>query len=239
MTHAYKDFVLPPPALAHNAHRGIGLHAAANLLIRIDPCPDMAAGDLLELFWDDCYVTSHPLKRLEVGRPVFLSIPQSFPDSRRARIHYRWLRTGHRPRVSETLPVRIKLDCPGGPPLHDDEEENQALAPVVLPRKLCQHGISARHIANGIPFTIEPYLNMAPDDEITLRWGDLRLDLPVLKAANVGKPVRGKVPATIILEAGEDDHLELNYCIIDCVGNSSRWSPPLNLRVFGLEAPTL
>ncbi|MCY1400127.1 hypothetical protein D9M71_152000 [compost metagenome] len=235
MTHAHKDYVLPPPSLAHNMHRGIGLHAAANLLIRIDPVPGMAAGDLLELFWNDCYVTSHPLAPAELGHPVFLSVPESFPDNNRARIHYRWLQTGHSPRRSGALPVRIKLDCPGGPPLLCDEEENQALAPVILPRKLLEHGICARQISSGIPFTIEPYLNMAPEDEITLRWGDVRLDLPVVKAANIGKPIQGRVPATAIVEAGEDDHLEISYCIIDCVGNSSRWSPPLSLRVFGLD----
>ncbi|WP_166358338.1 hypothetical protein [Pseudomonas akapageensis] len=235
MTHAYKDSVLPPPSLAHNAHKGIGLHAAANLLIRIDPSPDMDEGDLLELFWDDCYVTSHPLTAAEVGKPVFLSIPESFPDSTTARIHYRLMKTGRCPRISCALPVLIKLDCPGGPPIHPDDEENQALAPVVLPTALRRQGVSAPQLRSGVPFAIEPYLNMAPDDEITLRWGDVRLDLPVLKAGNVGKMVRGRVPAASILEAGEDDHLEISYCIIDRVGNSSRWSPPLRLKVFGLD----
>lgn len=235
MIHAYKDSVLPPPSLAHNAHKGIGLHAAANLLIRIDPSPDMSEGDLLELFWDDCYVTSHPLTAAELGKPVLLSVPESFPDSAAARIHYRLMKPGRCPRISSALPVLIKLDCPGGPPLHPRDAENQALAPVVLPTALRQQGVSARQLRSGVPFAIEPYLNMAPDDEITLRWGDVRLDLPVLKAGNVGKTVRGKVPAACILEAGEDDHLEISYCIIDRVGNSSRWSPPLTLRVFGLD----
>lgn len=235
MPHAYKGSVLPPPSLAHNAHKGIGLHAAANLQVRIDPSPGMDEGDLLELFWDDCYVTSHPLTQAELGRPVFLSIPESFPDSATARIHYRWMKTGRCPRISSALPVRIKLDCPGGPPLHPGEEENQALAPLELPKALRQQGISARNIKNGVPFTIEPYLNMAPEDEITLRWGDVRLDLPLLETRDVGRAVHGSVPAAVILEAGEDDHLEISYCIIDRVGNSSRWSPPLSLKVFGLD----
>jgi hypothetical protein len=35
----------------------------------------------------------------------------------------------------------------------------------------------------------------------------------------------------LIQEAGEDEQLEVTYCIIDQVGNNSRWAPPRALKV--------
>ncbi|MNE90301.1 hypothetical protein D3C80_1878020 [compost metagenome] len=72
---------------------------------------------------------------------------------------------------------------------------------------------------------------MAIDDEITLRWGDARMDLPRLKASDVGQPIQVWVPPAIILEAGEDLRLEVTYCILDRVGNNSRWAPARVLKI--------
>jgi hypothetical protein len=33
------------------------------------------------------------------------------------------------------------------------------------------------------------------------------------------------------MEAGEDLRLEVTYCIIDRVGNNSRWAPPRTLKI--------
>jgi hypothetical protein len=79
--------------------------------------------------------------------------------------------------------------------------------------------------------SIEPYLNMAPHDEITVRWGDLRMDLPPLTAQDVGAPVALVVPPDLILEAGDEQRLEATYCIIDRVGNNSLWAPPREIHV--------
>ncbi len=50
-----------------------------------------------------------------------------------------------------------------------------------------------------MPLALEPYPNMAAEDEITLLWGDVRFDLPKLAPADVGKPVTVFVPAAVIL----------------------------------------
>ena len=46
-----------------------------------------------------------------------------------------------------------------------------------------------------------------------------------------GKPISVFVPSEIIQEAGEDPKLEVTYCIIDRVGNNSRWAPARTLKV--------
>jgi hypothetical protein len=39
------------------------------------------------------------------------------------------------------------------------------------------------------------------------------------------------VPSAIIIEAGDDSRLEVTYCILDRVGNNSRWAPARTLRI--------
>ncbi|PKH19535.1 hypothetical protein BI292_16600 [Pseudomonas sp. 43NM1] len=222
---------LAAPTLAQSHKSGINNAAAAHLLIDVAPYSGMEAGDLIELYWDDCYVACTTVIAGDVAQALQLRVPESFVSNGIAQIRYRVMQVGQDPALSPTTLVRIKLDCPGGqaPALCGDE--NQSLAPVSLPETIRRHGVNPNQIKRGVPLTIEPYLNMAIDDEITLRWGDVRMDLPRLKAGDIGEPIQVWVPPAIILEAGEDLRLEVTYCILDRVGNNSRWAPPRTLKI--------
>lgn len=214
------------------AHKGgIGVIAAAHLLVKIKPYPAMEEGDLIELFWGDYYVTSAKLTTADLGQPLVLRVPESFLRSGTASTWYQVQKVGHTSSASPTKNVLIKLDCPGGYLTEAGAEENQSLAPLAVPDTLLRHGLTAGQLKRGVALTIEAYQNMAAQDEITLRWGDLRMDLPALHAKDVGKPITLNVPPTLIQEAGEDEQLEVTYCIIDQVGNNSRWAPPRALKV--------
>lgn len=115
-------------------------------------------------------------------------------------------------------------------------EENQSLAPVDLPETIRRHGVNPSQIRRGVPLTIEPYLNMAAGDAITLRWGDARLDLPRIQVNEVGQPVQVWVPSALILEAGDDARQEVTYCVIDRVGNNSRWAPARTVSIAQAHA---
>jgi len=222
----HSRLALPVVPQAHR--RGIGRLAAEQLSICIPAYPGMDEGDLLELFWDGCYVTSRQVLAGEQGQPVSLRVPQSFILDGVARIHYRVMRVGSAALTSPQLKLPVKLNCPGGLPIG---EENQGLAPPVIPLPICRYGVNPNQMRRGVPLALEPYPNMAAEDEITLLWGDVRYDLPKLAPADVGKPVTVFVPAAVILEAGEDRGLDITYCVIDRVGNNSRWAPPRRLRV--------
>jgi hypothetical protein len=71
-----------------------------------------------------------------------------------------------------------------------------------------------------------------------LRWGDVRLDLPKIQAKGVSQAVQVWVPSALIVEAGDDCRLEVTYCILDRVGNNSRWAPPPVLRIAAGPART-
>ncbi|MCP2075612.1 UNVERIFIED_ORG: hypothetical protein J2Y77_005048 [Pseudomonas lini] len=222
---------LAAPSLA-NAHRtGINITSAAHLEVAIAPYPGMDAGDLIELFWDNCYVGSRLLSESDTQEIVTLRVPESFIVNGTSRIHYRVMQVGRGPALSATQQVQVKLDCPGGQPPALSGEENQGLAPVRIPAAIRRQGVNPNQIKRGVPLTIEPYLNMTADDAITLRWGDVRMDLPRIKPGEVGQPINIWVPPEIILEAGEDLRLEVTYCILDRVGNNSLWAPPLTLKI--------
>lgn len=231
MTSTSNKTGLAAPTLAQSRKAGINLASATHLLIEVPPYPGMDEGDLIELFWDNCYVASRVLTANEIGQPVQLRVPESFIASGSSRVHYRIMQIGQAPIVSPARRVQSKLECPGGQPSALCGDENQCLAPVKLPETIRRQGVNPNQIKRGVPVTIEPYLNMAADDEITLRWGDARMDLPPLKESDVGQPIQVWVPPAIILEAGEDLRLEVTYCILDRVGNNSRWAPARNLKI--------
>ncbi|MDE1168314.1 MAG: hypothetical protein PW845_23770 [Pseudomonas sp.] len=230
MSSTFNGFELLPPGLPQLSHDGIGLLAASHLVVRIEPYACMEEGDLLELFWGERFVTSRFLNCTDVDYPIFMRVPESFAESGVAHIHYQVMKIGISPLISPVAHVTVKLDCPGG--IAAGSEENQYLAPLSLPVPVKQCGVSLSHIKRGVPVAIEPYLNMAEGDAITLRWGDLRLDLPALQGRDVDNIVHARVPKAMVLEGGRDERLEVTYCVIDRVGNASGWAPACNVRVF-------
>ncbi|MEB0039483.1 MULTISPECIES: hypothetical protein [unclassified Pseudomonas] len=224
------------PSLPQANKFGISAAAAAHLMVTIRPYARMDEGDLITLFWDGCYVASKLLTADDIGQPLALRVPESFVQSGTTSTWYEVQKIGMHPTLSPSKSVLVKLDRPGGNLASSCTEENQNLTPLTLPDALLHNGLTAKQLKKGIALTIEAYPNMAAKDEITLRWGDVRMDLPAINPRDVGKPITIKVPPAMILEAGEDPSLEVTYCVIDLVGNNSRWAPSRILSVAPLHA---
>ncbi|MGY2140629.1 hypothetical protein ACW9I8_28810 [Pseudomonas reactans] len=224
------------PTLPQAIGNGINALAATHLQVDIAPYPGMDEGDLIELFWNNCFAASRRITACKVGAFTHLRVPESFVLDGPARVHYQVMQVGHCAARSAVRRVRVKTCCPGGQPSPLYRDENQNLTPVGLPDTIRRFGVNASQVRRGIPLTIAPYLNMATGDAITLRWGDVRLDLPKIQALEVGQAVQVWVPSSIITEAGDDCRLEVTYCILDRVGNNSRWAPARTLRIAA-EAP--
>jgi hypothetical protein len=219
------------PCIPQSNKHGIGAKAATHLLVHIPPYGDMESADLVELFWGDCYVASTLLSESDIGHTCVLHVPESFLRSGKVKTYYKITKIGCEPVQSPAYKLWVKLETPGGHLVSADGEENQGLAPVTFSSTIMRNGLSHGQLKNGVDITIPAYPNMQAYDEITLRWGDLRMDLPVLTDDDVGKSVGVHVPADLIREAGEDLHQEVTYCVIDRVGNNSRWAPPRSIRV--------
>ncbi|AKA83842.1 hypothetical protein AYK59_05820 [Pseudomonas synxantha] len=235
MTHTQTPATLTAPKLPQAIGSGISALASTHLQVDISPYPGMEEGDLIELFWNNCFAASRKVTAGKIGTFTHLWVPESFVQDGPARVHYQVLQIGHGPMRSAATLVRVKTNYPGGLPSshlnHERGDENQNLAPVSLPETIRRYGVNSCQVRRGIPLTIEPYLNMSTGDAITLRWGDVRLDLPKIQARNVGLAVQVWVPSQVIIEAGDDCRLEVTYCILDCVGNNSSWAPARTLRI--------
>jgi hypothetical protein len=230
-------FELFAPSLPQSNRQGIGALAAADLSVNIPPYPEMESGDLIEVFWGDCYVASTLLAESHIGETTVLHIPESFLQSGKVKTYYKVTKIGSEPVKSPCCKLWVKLETPGGHLVSAGGEENQGLAPVIFPDAIMRNGLSARHLKQGIELRIDSYPNMEAYDEITLRWGDVRMDLPVLTDKDVGHPIKVHVPASIIEEAGDDLRQEVTYCVIDRVGNNSLWAPPRSIRVSTEDSP--
>lgn len=228
-THGLKLFAAYLPQA--NKH-GIGVLAAANLKVNIDPYPDMDINDLIELYWGDCYVASKLVTAADIGYTSVLHVPESFLQTGKVRFYYSVKKIGGTPALSPTAKLWVKLDPPGGRLFDPVAGENQGLAALSFASSVRRNRISTRQTGNGVTVTIDPYPNMDAYDEITLRWGDARIDLPIITVEQIGKPVSFHVPGTFIQEAGPDEHHEVTYCIIDRVGNNSLWAPPRTIKVL-------
>ncbi len=231
--------LLTAPTLPQAIGNGINALAATHLQVDIAPYPGMDEGDLIELFWNNCFAASRRVTACKVGAFTHLRVPESFVLDGPAQVHYQVMQVGHAPARSAVTQIRVKTLFPGGPPSPLYCDENQNLAPVGLPETIRRYGVNACQVRRGIPLTIEPYLNMTTGDAITLRWGDVRLDLPKIQAKEVGLAVQVWVPSTVIIEAGDDCRLEVTYCILDRVGNNSRWAPARMLRIAAEAPPRL
>lgn len=234
MTHDPRKIVHPKlfaPYLPQANKHGIGVVAASHLAVNIDPYPDMDIGDLIELFWCDSYVASKVLTAADIGYTSVLHVPESFLQTGKAKTYYTVKKIGGLPVQSPSSKLWVKLDPPGGQLIDQMMSENQGLTALAFSTAVMRNGITEKHTEKGVGVTIEPYPNMDAYDEITLRWGDSRIDLPVITREQVGRPITFHVPGAFIKEAGTDLHHEVTYCIIDRVGNNSLWAPPRTIKV--------
>lgn len=240
MTRTATPAMLTAPTLPQALPHGINALAATQLQVDIAPYPGMDEGDLIELFWNNCFAASRRVTACKVGTPTHLRVPESFVQDGLAQVHYQVMQVGRSPARSAVTQVRVKTNGPGGQPSPLYSDENQNLAPIRVPTMIGRYGVNGSQVRRGIPLTIEPYLNMASGDAITLRWGDVRLDLPKITTRSVGLAVQVWVPSAVILEAGDDSRLDVTYCILDRVGNNSRWAPARTLRIAACapQAPT-
>lgn len=230
---------LPAIELPQLRRDGIGAHAARQLDVLIRPFPGMEAGDLIEVFWDKRFVSALILEPRHVAHDLRIRVPEGFIHSGMARLRYQVLRAGEQRLHSPVTLVMVKLERPGGVCRSAVKGENTHLAPLRFPAAIRRFGVNLGAHRSGVPFTVPTYPNMAAGDEITLRWGDERHDLPRVRPDQVGQPLVGLLPYALLRRAGNDSSMAISWCVIDRVGNSSQWAPLQHLRVWGARTEPL
>lgn len=107
MTCKSKSPELAAPTLANAHPTGINITNAAHLEVAIAPYPGMDTGDLIELFWDNCYVGSRVLSQADVLGNITMRVPESFIVNGTSRIHYRVMQVGRGTELSAKQQVLV------------------------------------------------------------------------------------------------------------------------------------
>jgi hypothetical protein len=170
MTRTATPALLAAPTLPQALRHGINAVAAAHLQVDIAPYPGMDEGDLIELFWNNCYVASRRVTSADIGTPTPARAGE-LCAGRPARVHYQVMQIGHGPARSASTRCASRPTAPAG-----DLRTCTPTKTRTSPRQPARDDPPLWHQqpsgATGYSLTIEPYLNMAKGDAITLRWGD-------------------------------------------------------------------
>ena len=151
-----------------------------------------------------------------------------------------------RSRFGPALKVLIKTTRPDGPDPDETEPFHQGLAPIEVERDILDSGVTKDYLDdnNGVPITIAPYEHMRKNSIIIVLWGVEEIRLPLITAAQVGKPVKFTIPKNLLTNLPPANPLLLTYRFQDVVNNHSaanarpifiNFNPALVL----LEAPVI
>jgi len=200
----------------------------AGVLAAIDPWQRMAAGDHVEIFWDDQRVASRDVETADVDqRLIFFLPPEPVVAGWAERVFYRLTRAGSSTAEdSVPLRLRVKLDLPAGVDKDPHLPGHSELAAPRLPQDVIDNGVDASWLARGVPAEIAAYPGRAAHDTIELQWGDSTLTHRVTEAEAAGTaPIVITVDQAAILAGGDSPNLLLQYQVFDEVWNfSTDWS---------------
>ncbi|MGX1021539.1 hypothetical protein AB7M33_004215 [Pseudomonas sp. Y3 TE3536] len=139
--------------------------------------------------------------------------------------------------TSQVLIVKVRFGQPG-------HVGNAAPVPLNAPTLTtpAMGPVGESDAKSGVQVTIAAYTGMAAFDTLVLYWGHETVEHSV-QAAHVGKPIVITVPEATVLAAGDSKDLEVDYYVVDEVGNESEWSVTTRVQVavskLKFAAPTL
>lgn len=234
MNMTFKARVLPKPKIRSYNESGIGDVDIADpskpLEVLVGPF-NMSPKDKIDLYWGDNTVPVatyiHSPDAPNTDGFFSLYVPTLFIKSGTVDVHYLFTPfPGETAAESETLSVLIKLDIPGGrDPDPESPYQNEKLSrPIITP-----DGIITT--PEGVMATLAPYENMSTGDNVILYWNGIKITVPTLTEADIGKAIQVPVSKEVIIEAGDSDRILVRYDIRDVVNNWSRFSLPTYVEV--------
>ncbi|WP_160286292.1 Kelch repeat-containing protein [Pseudomonas knackmussii] len=213
---------------------GVGLAALNDgLKVFVDPYVGMRLGDRVEVYWDD---SDTPFAFVDVDEAnlnnvLALTLDASLFINGDFHPRYEIVRESATVAVSPSRDIRVILSLPGGPDPDPSTPHNENLAAPLVPDDILQNGVDASQAAQGVPVTIEPYLNMGEYDRIDFSWGGQRRTRYVMPG-EPGSAITFTIEEVQILAAG-DGSIQLMYQVIDAAANrSAGWSLVTVLDVF-------
>ncbi len=206
------------------------------LQLYIQPWSLMGLGDSVQVLLDGDVVASDSIDADEVNQRVTLFIPTARLSNGAATISYRVTRLGSSPEPSAETRIYVKLDRPGGNDENGSGPGHSELN-MDIPKEIVEGGVDKDTAKDGVPVTIEPYPNIAENDEIRLTWGGQFVGHTVTQAqaaAPESNPIIITVEEDVIQQAGDSgpEGLAVAFEVYDLVENRSEdWSAEIRIVV--------
>ncbi|ANI53253.1 Ig-like domain-containing protein [Pseudomonas sp. DR 5-09] len=241
----FADMVIPVPGADGGINRKAYEAFDAGLFALIDPYPEMAIGDLLEVFRDDKKVRELKVKDEHLNQRWFFFLPKDGLVPGLFTCHYVLTRAGEtKPDdPSATLTLLLEIDDPAGVDEEPWDDWHSELKKVGLPQDVIDNGVTKEWADKGVPMTITRYPNIAVGDIILAMWGSVFLLPHELTQAEVEGTAEIIVMARPedILTAGDSAAMKIQYDVCDLVYNwSVKWSEatsvPVDAGVSRLDA---
>ncbi|KQQ54456.1 hypothetical protein ASF84_14015 [Pseudomonas sp. Leaf127] len=225
---------LPAPHILSHYAEGIGdvdvADPAKPLEVLIGPLL-LSQRDRLDLYWGDngeiidSYTHSPDAPDTNGMFSLYVDTRWLKPGAPAVRYVYTPFPSGN-PDHSPSTTVTVKLSIPGGrdpDPGTPYENENLAL-PIVNPPGLITS-------AEGVSVTVQAYENMVEGDVLSVYWHGIKIEVPPLRAEQVGRAVVVDIPRETVIEAGDSENIVVRYDLRDVVNNWSRFSFPTYVEV--------
>ncbi|WP_423205122.1 Ig-like domain repeat protein [Pseudomonas kribbensis] len=232
----FADMVIPVPGADGGINRKAFEAFDAGLFALIDPHPNMAIDDLLEVFLNDKKVGELKVKDEHLNQRWFFFVPKDGLVPGLFTCHYVLTRAGETvpDDPSATLTLLLEIDDPAGPDKRPFEPWHSELKKVGLPQDVIDNGVTKEWADKGVPMTITPYPKMAVGDIILAMWGSVFLLPHALTQAEVDGTAEIIVMARPedILTAGDSAAMKIHYDVCDLVYNwSEKWSEATSVQV--------
>jgi len=232
----FADMVIPVAGADGGINRKAFEAFDAGLFALIDPHPNMAIDDLLEVFLNDKKVGELKVKDEHLNQRWFFFVPKDGLVPGLFTCHYVLTRAGETvpDDPSATLTLLLEIDDPAGPDKRPFEPWHSELKKVGLPQDVIDNGVTKEWADKGVPMTITHYPKMAVGDSILAMWGSVFLLPHVLTQAEVDGTAEIIVMARPedILTAGDSAAMKIHYDVCDLVYNwSVKWSEATSVQV--------
>lgn len=232
----FADMVIPVPGADGGINRTAYEAFDNGLFAVIDPYPNMAINDLLEVFLNDKKVGELKVKDEHLNQRWFFFVPKDELVPGLFTCHYVLTRAGETAPddPSAKLTLLLEIHDPAGDDKRPFEPWHSELPIVGLPQDVIDNGVTKPWLDSGVPLIIKRYPNIAVGDIILVMWGSVFLPPHILTQEEVDGTVEIIVLARPedILTAGDSAALIIHYNICDLVYNwSVKWSKSTSVQV--------
>lgn len=211
--------------LPSNPRLGLGYHQLYDPTVPVGliaSLPDVTrVGDTICLYWDGDPVQTFDLDQPTIDKTwISFSVSPSKISEPEGTVYYTlYDNQADDLQSSDERIIKVDRRPPGGldPDISTSFNDALALATIAPP--------TIDNPSTAVTVTVQPWVNMAVGDELTVLWNNIRVPHPPLQPGDVGLSQVVAIAQDVVEQGGSGIRLPVTYEIRDIVDNYSLLSP--------------